>query len=288
MRLAILADVHGNLPALEAVLADVRQYDVDGYVVAGDLTGGPQQVEAINLLRSLNSQFIRGNGENYILRFDSGDAPEGWRVSRQWAPMRWAYRQLDRETLDLIAAWPEQLVLARPDTDAIRIVHGSPRSASEKVLPGSGSMALTTALAQTAEPVLVCAHTHIPWQHTRNGRLALNPGAVCGPLNGEVGAQYALLTWQDHHWQAEHHAVPYDLQDICAAYQASGLLEHGGFFARVNLLCIETGQNLAEDFLAHAYRLAALAGFKNCTVVPDDIWEQAAATWDWRLVNPGI
>ena len=81
VRLAVLSDIHGNLPALEAVLADVQRQGVDGILVAGDCTGGPHQQAAIDLLRALDSWMIRGNSENYCLAFDTGTAPESWRTS---------------------------------------------------------------------------------------------------------------------------------------------------------------------------------------------------------------
>ena len=281
MRLAILADVHGNLPALEAVLKDIRQHAVDSIIVAGDLTTGPHQIEVINLLRSLGAQMIRGNGENNLVQYDIGHAPDFWRTSRQWALHRWTYRHFDRVTLDFIATLPEQLVIAWPDTAAIRVVHGSPRSATEGIDPNDAPEALRLALTQIAEPVLVCAHTHVPWKQEQNGRLAINPGAVCGPLNGEVGAQYALLTWQDDRWHVDHRAVSYDLKRIRTAFHTSGLLAEGGALARYYLLSIETGQNAPKGFLAYAYQLAAEAGFKDCAFVPNDIWDKAEATWHW-------
>jgi len=127
----------------------------------------------------------------------------------------------------------------------------------------------------------VCGHTHIPWKVERDGRLALNPGAVSGSRNGEVGAQYALLTWHNDHWQVRHLTVPYDLERIRTAYRESGLLEEGGAWAQADVLCIETGQDVFEDFASYAFGLAAEAGFQNCAVVPDDIWEHATATFGW-------
>ena len=299
MRLAVLADIHGNLPALEAVLTETQQHDVDGIIVAGDLTAGPQPIETIRLLRSLDSWMIRGNTDNNLLRYDAGDAPDGWRVSRQWAVMRWSYLHLDRETLDFIASLPEQRAIALDDTAPIRVVHGSPRNSSESLFPDRDLVKLSLfrkagllppdrdparlelAFAQINEPVLVCGHTHIPWKQEHDSRLALNPGAVCGPLNGDVRAQYALLTWQDGHWQVEHRAVPYDLEHIRAAFRESGLLAEGGGLARAFLLSIETGQNVGGYFLSHAYGLAAEAGCGDCDIVPDVIWERAVATFDW-------
>lgn len=280
-RYAVLADVHGNMPALEAVLADMRQHRVDGIVVAGDLTCGPHQIETTDLLRSLGSQMIQGNGENNLVRDDTGHAPDYWRTSRQWALHRWTYRNLDRATLDFIATLPEQLVISLPGTAAIRVVHGSPRDPAEGLCPDDDLAALELALAQIAEPVLVCGHTHIQWKWERDGRLAFNPGSVAGPLDGHVGAQYALLTWQDNRWQVGHRIVPYDLERIRTAFHACGLLAEGGALARYYLLSIETGQNAPEGFLSYAYRLAAEAGFENCVVVPDDIWDKAEATFNW-------
>ena len=300
MRLAVLADVHGNLPALEAVLADVQQRGVDGIIVAGDLVGGgPQSVEVVRLLRSLGSWMIRGNNEDYFSTYDAGDAPDSWRVSYQWAVLRWSYHNLDRETLDFVAALPEQRVVALDGTAPIRVVHGSLQSPSGRLFPDRDPVKLhwfrkagllppdcepaklELAFAQIAEPVLVCGHTHIPWKQEHDGRLAFNPGAVGGPLNGDVRAQYALLTWQDDHWRVEHQAVPYDLDRIRVAFRESGLLAEGGAFAQACLLAIETGQNVAGHFVSYVYELAAEAGFEDYDVVPNAIWEHAVATFDW-------
>jgi len=300
MRLAILADIHANLPALEAVLADIQQYDVDGIIVAGDLIGGgPQPAEVVRLLRSLDSLMIRGNNEDYFLAYEAGDAPDNWRVSYQWATLRWSYRRLDRETLDFIALLPGQRVIALDGIAPIRVVHGSPQSPSGRLFPDHDPAKLhwfrkagllppdrdpdrlDVTLAQINEPVLVCGHTHIPWKQEQEGRMVLNPGSVGAPINGDVRAQYALLTWQDGHWQAEHRAVPYDLGHIRAAFRESGLLAAGGAFARACLLAIETGLNVAGHFVSHVYGLAAEAGFESCDVVPDAIWEHAVDTFDW-------
>jgi len=313
MRLAVLADVHGNLPALEAVLADVQRHSVDGIIVAGDLVGGgPQSIEVIRRLRSLRTWMIRGNSENYFLDYDSGKSPDGWYTSYQWAVMRWSYHSLDRETLDFIASLPKQRVVALDGTAPIQVVHGSLESPSGRLFPDRDPaklrwfreagllppdrdpVKLELALGGIEEPVLVCGHTHIPWRQEQDGRLALNPGAVCNPLNGDTRAQYALLTWQDNRWHVEHRAVPYDLDRIRAAFRESGLLAEGGAFARACLLGIETGQNVAGHFVSHVYGLAAEAGFEDCDVVPDAVWDYAVATFDWggaagsERINPFI
>jgi len=88
MRLAVLADVHGNNPALEAALSEIERDAVDGILVAGDMVAGPNSVEVLRRLRALGAWMIRGNNENYILRLASGDAPAWQYHARQWAFMR--------------------------------------------------------------------------------------------------------------------------------------------------------------------------------------------------------
>lgn len=300
MRLAVLADVHGNLPALEAVLADMQQHDVDHIVVAGDIIGGgPQSVEAIRLLRSLDCWMIRGNNEDYFLAYDAGTAPNAWYVGDQWAAMRWSYSRFDREALDFIASLPEQRVVALPGAAPIRIVHGSLSSSSEPLFPDRDPVALRLfedagflppgrepdrldlTLAQISESVLVCGHTHIPWKQEQDGQLALNPGSVGASIDGDVRTQYALLAWQDGRWQAEQRAIPYDLDRVRTAFSESGLLSEGGAFARACLLTIETGQNVVGRFVSYTFELAAEAGYEDCDVVPDAVWERAVDTFDW-------
>jgi putative phosphoesterase len=299
MQLAVLADIHGNLPALEAVLADLRSFDVEGIIVAGDSVGGPDPIGTFDLLRSLDVRMIRGNSEEYFLVFDRGAAPRAWHASDQWATMRWLYHRLDRKTLEYFASLPEQLVIRLDGVAPVRVVHGTLQSSKQHFvptqdravvraferacLPLSSPLAIHVdqAASQCSESVLVCGHSHISWQWEANGWLALNPGSVGAPINGDWRAQYALLTWQDERWMAALRAVEYDLERIRAAYESSGLLAAGGAFSRAYLRGIETGRNYPGFFLVHLRSLAADAGCADSPVVPDYVWDHAVATFDW-------
>jgi hypothetical protein len=180
-----------------------------------------------------------------------------------------------------IHSLPEQQVVILPGAAPIRVVHGSHRSPVEEIHPEQPGSALDAVLAETEEAVFICGHTHLPWAIWRDERLALNPGAVCGPLDGFVGARYALLDWDGSRWQAELRAIPYDIALVRRAFQESGLLSEGGALARAFLASIETGQNTGLFFLNYAYSLAAQAGQGDCQAVPDDIWDEAARTFAW-------
>jgi predicted phosphodiesterase len=213
--------------------------------------------------------------------------------------MRWSYRQLDGETLDFIAELPEQRVVAVDGTAPIRVVHGSPRSSSERLYPERDPMALAwfreadllppdrdrrrleRVLEGMGEPVLVCGHTHIPWVEHHGHRLALNPGAVSLSFDGDVRAHYALLTWEDGAWEVEQRAVAYDVDRIRRGFRRRGFLAEGGAFARAMLLTVESGQNVIGHLFSHIDRLAVGAGLEDWVVVPDALWKRAVESFDW-------
>ena len=282
MRLAVIADIHGSLPPLEAVLTEIHSLSVEGVLVAGDMTCGPNSAEVLRRLQEENGWMVLGNNESYLLTFDSGQAPDWWHTSRQWAFNRWVYETMDRTSLDILHNLPEQLVVDLPGKAPIRMFHGSLRKNNEHLYPGFQPEPLQYTFAHSAEPVLVCGHTHIPWKEFRDGRLVFNPGAVCFPCNGDLGAQYAILTWNKGSWEVEHFSVAYDHSLVRKAFIDSGLLEQGGAFACGFLLAIETGKDVAFDFLAYANRKAVEAGYLDCKYIPDDIWDIAVKSFNWE------
>jgi predicted phosphodiesterase len=306
MRLAALADIHGNLPALEAVLADVEQLGVDGTIVAGDFIDRPQPLEAVHAVRALGACTIRGNRENYALAYTRQEAPVHWRTSKQWTGIRWLCDCLDDETLDYIASLPEACVYAAEGTDPIRVVHGSPETMTGLVLPSRdrgamelyrqagllelsyNRMSIDEAVTRFDEPVLVCAHSHIPWKQELHGTLAVNPGSVGVPINGDARAQYALLTWARDRWEAELRAIPYDLQQIRSAFEKSDILAIEGDLASALLRSIETGLNLFGMLMSHCRRCATEAGIPESEAIPDAVWDQAVAAFDWEAAAHGV
>jgi len=282
MRFAVLSDIHGNLPALEAVIGDLAEQGFDKLILAGDYIGGPHPVESINMLLPYDPVMISGNSDSNLIRLRNDKAPEEWYESLQFSLLRWANNNVDDRTIDILQSLPEQRSIPLTGSNAIRVVHGSPRNQAESIFPESDPETLEIAFSKIKEQVLICGHTHVPWKIERNGRLALNPGAVGGPLNGQVCAHYAILDRGRDCWDVEHRSVIYDISLIRKAFDESGLLHEGGALARAFLRSIETGTDVALKFLKHAYNLADDAGFKNVSVVPDDIWEQADKTFDWE------
>ena len=283
MRIAVLSDVHGNIPALEATFQEIEKDEVDGIIVAGDMVAGPNPVEVLTRLRELGAWMIRGNNENYILCFASGDAPAWWYKAHQWSFMHWNYRQMDEDALKFMKDLPEQRTVHIPGTSPIRIVHGSPRNISELVYPDKDMAPLQIALEMVPEPVLIFGHTHEPWKVRENGRLAINPGSVCGTFKGKTGGSYAILSWGNGHWEAELREVHYDVAATRKAFEDTGLLKEGGAFAERWLYDIEMGVNTLPHFVEYAYQKAAEAGYADSPFIPNEIWERAAKSFEQKL-----
>ncbi len=140
MKIAVLADIHGNLPALNAVLADIKDEDVNRILVAGDILGGPYPIEVIRLLNNLKACMIKGNFEEYILKIYSNPSDSNWYTSKQFAPTYWIYKRLNQRWLSLINSLPKQRIISLNGTDDILMIH----SIYQPMLPSDASGILIT------------------------------------------------------------------------------------------------------------------------------------------------
>ena len=114
-RVAILADIHGNLPALKAVIRDLDQQQVDEVVLGGDLVGrGPQGSAVLGVARERGWRSIRGNHEDYLLAFRRTDVPESWLTARVWSAARWMAAELSEQDVREM----ESMSLPAPPVDA--------------------------------------------------------------------------------------------------------------------------------------------------------------------------
>ncbi|MFW9823626.1 MAG: metallophosphoesterase family protein [Candidatus Thorarchaeota archaeon] len=287
MKIAVLADIHGNLPALNAVLAEIQIENVNQILVAGDILGGPFPVEVISKLRDLKAKMIRGNFEEYLLRIYSNPSNSNWYTSKQFAPTYWIYKRLNQQWLNFIGSLPKQKVISLNGTKDIFMVH----SIYQPMLPSDSSGILITdkynevvgSYTKTLDQsVLIFAHNHVPWNQKINGCLALNPGSVACPLNGIIGAQYAIMEWVKDHWEAEIRTVRYNLQEINKAFVESGFLKEGGPLAKVLIYSINTGKDVLGKFLEFLYQLTYDKGYRDFEVVPDKIVELADKKFDFN------
>ena len=214
--LGLIYDVHGNLPALEAVLGDAGTIGVESFVLGGDYAlFGPWPAETVDRLRGLpEATWLRGNGERWTAAPD--DAPD--HVQEAIAACR---EELGDEAVAELAALPEQVAL-----DGRRFCHGSPVSDVRSFMPEPADQDAEL-LDGVRERMLVFGHTHLPIRREAEGGVELlNPGSVGMPFDGDTRAAWAVIHPDG---RVEHRRVAYDHRKSAAASRE----RHPGFGATV-------------------------------------------------------
>lgn len=223
MRIAVIADIHGNIDALEAVLEDVAKQDVDQIVVAGDIViGAPHSLECWGKIQSLHCPVIRGNHERYLFDFDSAHAPVDWKTER-YAPIHQAYQQFSKETINAMQKLPAHVVV-----DDLLIVHASYRNDVDAVVEKSAEEELEEMFAPSLEPFIIRAHNHVWFECAWNSRELFSIGSVGLPLNGDTRAQYAIAEKSNGAWHVTRRAITYDVAAAIQNFEGRGYFEIAG------------------------------------------------------------
>jgi predicted phosphodiesterase len=234
-KLAVLADIHGNFPALQAVADHIARWAPDAVVVAGDMVNrGPRSRECLRFVLAHAAdagwQLIRGNHEEYVLRVarEPGVQAPGLEGAVR-ENVAWTARQLgdDVGLLPLAA----QVSLAAPDGGEVRIVHASMRHNRDNILPTTPDDVLREQIAP-APPLICVGHTHRPLIRSLDTTLVVNVGSVGLPFDGDERASYAQLTWR-HGWQATIARVAYDRAQAERDYAMTGFMRDSGVIAEL-------------------------------------------------------
>lgn len=229
MRIAVFSDVHGNLTALEAALADIGRHEVDQVVAAGDLCAmGPKPLACLERIRDNNIQALYGNTDEWLL---GRLAPP----EHLAAAARWAADRLTDEARQWLADLPFRLRFSptgRAEDDML-IVHANPLDVNRIIFPSEAEqMARYGRLRQTdaeLEPlvagldaaVLAFGHLHIPNVRLWRGKPLVNISSISLPGDGDPRAKYAIFEWVDDGWTFAHHHVVYDLDAEARAVRAA-------------------------------------------------------------------
>lgn len=282
MRVAILADIHGNLHALEAVLADIERQMVDQVIINGDLVNrGPNNVAVMERVTQGDYQLILGNHDDLMRKWveRDPDLPPAWFEDPFWEGTAWCARQLERAGwIDALKALPMTRRIEPEDGPVVLVSHGSPRHYRE----GYSSFLTDEAIGEIVEAypadILVGSHTHRPMERAWGKYQVLNTGAVGTPFNGDPRAQYLLLMLQEGAWQPEFRAVPYDRQGALEMFASLGYLAEGGLSAEIFFQeC-----RCARSFLLPFWEWADQQGLEKTA----GSWEQFRRTFPERFRAP--
>lgn len=247
MKLAVLADIHGNWPALEAVVDDIGRWQPDRVVVNGDVVnGGPNSDRCWRYIRERQAVdgwlVLRGNHEEYVAAWaQSGQPLEGprYELSRF---SHWTYEQLNRDVsglADLRLRWDWKA----PDGSQLVVMHASLQGNRQGIYPHTTD-ADARRMVDLSADIFVTSHTHIAHQRSLGRMTIINTGAVGLAGDGDRRAAYGRIVWdRAEGWQATVRRVPYEMAATERAYLESGFLSEAGPLALMTLVELRSARD---------------------------------------------
>ncbi|MDI6902470.1 MAG: metallophosphoesterase family protein [Methanocellales archaeon] len=212
MKIALISDIHSNLPALKAVLDII---DVDQILCAGDIVGYyPFPNEVIELVKEHDLRSIYGNHDKAVITGDTS-----WFNPIAASAIEWTRDNISLEGIKFLEELPAQLMF-----EDVAIVHGSPHDPDEYVYPTTSPAKLEKFLDQVSKKVLVLGHTHVQWSLELGDRKIINPGAVGQPRDGNPKAAYAILDTKSKEFTM--HRIGYDVEETASKTLEVGLPQH--------------------------------------------------------------
>ena len=232
-KVAILADLHGNLPALDAVMAEVAAEDIERVVCLGDVaTLGPQPREVIARLRAQGCPVVMGNTDADLLALgpSAGATPvDDWRNEEF---DQWCAAQLTDDDRAYLRSFQPTILLPLGDEVTLLCYHGSPRSYDERITAETPEGELQEMLAATPAQLYVGGHTHQQLLRRHRDAVVLNPGAVglakgaiapATPIDNPSWAEYAVIASEGGRLDVSLRRVSFDLDALFAAFDATGI-----------------------------------------------------------------
>lgn len=267
MRILILSDIHGVLPALEAVLATPAAQACEAVVSLGDHTGfGPQPRQVQKRLEGLRARMLLGNHEERLRHM--ADFP-----GYNWAMLHWTARQMDGMGLDFpVDDW----------IGPVWLTHGTPGDPYH-IIERENLAAEMTAELDALPPFvthLLSGHNHIRWHVEHNGRIAFNPCSVGIPEDGEGGvAPFAVMTLEGDQVTLTRHQARYDLREAGRAFLTSGAVQAAPEMCRAVYQTMRTGEY--QGVLKVVRHVIRTAGAMGLSLGDQAAWEAADSAYPW-------
>ena len=229
-RIAVLSDIHGNLPALEAVAAEIRREKPDAVLIAGDLVlNGPDPngcVDALRLLESDGALIVSGNTDIAVGDFDYGSAYPQYQdgvPDTITAAAEWAHDELGDDQLDWLRRLPAERRMRADGDTLILVVHASPGSQTRGFDQALDNNVILERAAATDARVICVGHTHLPEVRDLGWKLIVNAGSCGYVFDGEASASWAMLTVAGGQVDAAIRRTPFDALTVANAISARGL-----------------------------------------------------------------
>ena len=224
MKIALIGDVHANLPALEAALAHARKHGVEAIWNIGDWVGyNAFPDEVVRHLSEMGALSIVGNYDLKVLNFKK--KKEKWRKtkrSEKWLAFKWAYKQLSKESRRYLGSLPQERRLEIAGKQ-ILLTHGSPASNQEALTPETPALRFRQLAEMARSDMVICGHSHRPFTREIAGVTFINTGSVGRPDDGDPRLAYAILDLDQRQFQVDHYRLDYDIDRAVAAIHQQNL-----------------------------------------------------------------
>lgn len=196
MLIAFLSDVHGNMPALGAAVADATVRGAERFICTGDMTGyGPFPDEVCHFLQNRPIPALIGNYDRKVLTVaEQGLSAVQGLKSKKRKILLWTLENLSHQSQLYLSGLPDQLDMQLPSGHMLIVVHGSPLSINDVIYPSITRPGLMAKLGDLRPDILVCGHTHIPFVKRVNGILIVNCGSAGQPIDGDPRPSYVLVS----------------------------------------------------------------------------------------------
>jgi predicted phosphodiesterase len=297
LKTAVIADIHGNLPALNAVLADARGHGVERYVLAGDyVIDLPWSNEVTEIIRDLeNCTAVQGNKEGYLRDYRAEDQ-SGW-IYEQFNSIYQAVRDLSPENTDYLLSLPKSAIAVLPSGKKIFVTHWVPgfrtggklaahsaqfyrKMMQNKVIDRNVFLNhvhdflqqgyVIDALSGIDTDIVVFGHTHLQWHGMCNGKLVLNPGSCGLPLDGDNRAAYTVLDGD----QIDERRVPYDIEAVISEAKRSEMYKQGMVWVDLCFAAMRSGYDTFSTFFERCEKLANERG-ESGIPYSNEVWNDA-------------
>lgn len=285
IKIAVIADIHGNSVALKEILKDTRKEGVDEYVFLGDLINDfPFGNETLEIVKSISKDVLKGNKEQYLIEYD--DAKYEW-PNIQFKNTKYMYNELSKENLEYIKNLPMNMY---KEYDGVKILfaHGAPESVEVQIHPEDVDL-IDKYTKDLDADALIFGHTHDKmWKEVVNNKLIVNAGCAGVSPYYIGGAEYVVLSIENGKLDVEFKVVKYDVDALKNKIRECGILEHDTVLMNLTVLGIDGHGKERYSFFKEAktrmlerngkwYQDDAKGIFKYFKLFDDDIWLDVAA-----------
>lgn len=304
MKYAIISDIHGNLPALSAVLKDLEAAGVEKYIFAGDYYMClPFPNEVIELIKNFtNAYIIKGNEEDYLLNLAEQDQ-RTW-TDGQFCALYWCFKTITEENRAFLSPLPEKLAVSDGGV-GINIAHSPVEFIGEGILKEFSSERIAEKygisfsreallndisefltndadingrLSNLSDGIYIFGHHHVQWNFRSGNKLFINPGSCGLPLDGIKDAPYSVLEITNNGWNLEERRVRYDVDALADDLKKSELYAEANIWSEIILRELMTSFEHVRVFLTYA---EIYANKKNDKIRPftRETWAEAYNEW---------